>query len=306
MKETTPKNLVIPIALSVLALGTTVGAFYYQHTQDVKTRLLLADTQSQLVDVRTTLQGKVDTLQASLDLLSSKSALIAQVLSQQEDKAASVAQVVGQVSQSVGTLEKLAKSDPELLKKYSKIYFLNEHYVPVSLTTIDPTDSISPSKVMQYHANAWPFMQKLFSAIASEVPSNTLKIDSAFRSFGAQAQLKKSYQFTYGAGTANQFSAEQGYSEHQLGTAVDFTTTKIGGTLSGFDKTAEYTWLTNNAYKYGFVLSYPPNNTYYEFEPWHWRFVGVALATELHNRGIHFYDMDQREIDTYLAGMFDN
>ena len=195
MKEPTPKNLIIPIALSVLTLSTA-GAFYYQHKQDIKTQLLLADTQSQLLDTRTTLQSKVDTLQASLDLLSSKSALIAQVLSQQEDKTASVAQVVGQVSQSVGNLEKLSKSDPELLKKYSKIYFLNEHYVPVSLATVDPTDSINPSKVIQYHASAWPFMQKLFAAVANEVPSNTLKIDSAFRSFGAQAQLKKSYQFT--------------------------------------------------------------------------------------------------------------
>jgi D-alanyl-D-alanine carboxypeptidase len=87
--------------------------------------------------------------------------------------------------------------------------------------------------------------------------------------------LKSQYRVTYGAGTANSFSADQGYSEHQLGTTVDFTTPKVGGTLTGFDKTDSYKWLQNNAYKYGFILSYPSSNGYYIFEPWHWRFVGL-------------------------------
>ena len=112
---------------------------------------------------------------------------------------------------------------------------------------------------------------------------------------------------TYGTG-ANAFSADQGYSEHQLGTAVDLTTQKDGNRFSdasgGFDSTDGYTWMTQNAYKYGFVLSYPKGNSYYIYEPWHWRFVGVALATRLHNEGKNFYDLDQREIDGYLGLMF--
>ena len=104
---------------------------------------------------------------------------------------------------------------------------------------------------------------------------------------------------------ANQFSADQGYSEHQLGTAVDLITTGTDGVLAGFDKKPAYAWMTANAYRYGFILSYPPDNTYYIFEPWHWRFVGVKLATDLHNQGIYFYQMDQRTIDTYLADFFD-
>ena len=128
---------------------------------------------------------------------------------------------------------------------------------------------------------------------------------SAYRSFGTQAALKNAYKVTYGKGTANQFSADQGYSELQLGTAIDFSTLKTKGALDGFEKTPEYIWLTNNAYKYGFVLSYPKGNKYYEYEPWHWRFVGIALATKLHNDNMYFYDMDQRVIDTYLANIFD-
>ena len=108
----------------------------------------------------------------------------------------------------------------------------------------------------------------------------------------------------YGVG-ANQFSADQGYSEHQLATTVDLITKGLGGQLPGFDKTDAYKWLEKRAYKYGFILSYPSGNSYYMYEPWHWRFVGVKLATYLHNTDRNFYDIDQREIDTYLSNIFD-
>ncbi|MDB5237668.1 MAG: peptidase and DD-carboxypeptidase VanY/endolysin, partial [Parcubacteria group bacterium] len=82
------------------------------------------------------------------------------------------------------------------------------------------------------------------------------------------------------------------------------TTQKVGSTFSGFEKTDTYAWLTNNAYQYGFILSYPKGNTYYEYEPWHWRYVGVDLATKLHDEGKNFYDLDQREINGYLISFY--
>ena len=132
-----------------------------------------------------------------------------------------------------------------------------------------------------------------------------LLVASAFRSFGTQTVLKNTYTVTYGAGSANQFSADQGYSEHQLGTTVDFTTKALSGNLNGFQNTPEYKWLQDNAHKYGFVLSYPEGNTYYKYEPWHWRFVGIDLATDLHEDEKNFYDEDQRVIDSYLGVMFE-
>ena len=131
-----------------------------------------------------------------------------------------------------------------------------------------------------------------------------IEIISAYRSFGSQSSLKLSYKITYGSG-ANKFSADQGYSEHQLGTAMDFTTPDTGESFLKFEKTTAYKWLTENAYKFGFILSYPKQNTYYQFEPWHWRFVGVALATNLHDNNKYFYNLDQREIDLYLISIFD-
>jgi hypothetical protein len=119
-----------------------------------------------------------------------------------------------------------------------------------------------------------------------------------------QASLKSAYTTSYGSG-ANKFSADQGYSEHQLGTTLDFNTTKRSSVLSGFDKTPEYKWLTENAYKYGFVISYPKENKYYIYEPWHWRFVGISLATRIHDDNTYLYALDQRDIDTYLINLFD-
>lgn len=214
-----------------------------------------------------------------------------------------ISNVVGELSGTVGILKKLSQTDPELLKKYSKVYFLNENYIPIPLGVIDTQYLYDQKRPQQFQGNALPFLQRMLEAAKSENVS--LKIVSAYRSFGEQTTVKSGYKVVYGAGTANQFSADQGYSEHQLGTAVDLTSSEIKEVFTSFDKTKTYKWLKENAHRFGFVLSYPPNNSYYQFEPWHWRFVGVALATKLHDENKYFYDMPQREIDGYLVNLFD-
>lgn len=214
-----------------------------------------------------------------------------------------VEQSVGTISGTVNTLQKLAQIDPQLLNKYSKVYFLNENYTPTHLTDIPTEYLYSEQRREQFLTESWPYLENLLkNAKASGV---TIYVKSGYRSFAEQKSLKTSYSVTYGAGTANAFSADQGYSEHQLGTTIDFITTGIGGQLSGFGETKAYTWLLDNAHLYGFVLSYPKGNKYYIYEPWHWRFVGVKLATYLHTNNLNFYDIDQRDIDTYRVNMFD-
>jgi len=207
---------------------------------------------------------------------------------------------IDDISGTVGKLDKLSRIDPELLQKYSKIYFLNENYSPLSVVKID--DDFVYGEEEYFHEQAWPFLKDLLED--AEEDGVELKVVSGFRSFGTQAALKANYRVIYGSG-ANAFSADQGYSEHQLGTTIDFTTDAIGSTFSGFENSASYEWLLENAYRYGFVLSYPDNNAYYQYEPWHWRFVGVDLARDLHRDEKSFYDIDQREIDTYLIKLFD-
>jgi D-alanyl-D-alanine carboxypeptidase len=208
------------------------------------------------------------------------------------------------IGKTVGTLEKLAQTDKELLRKYSKVYFLNENYVPAKLTQVEKQYILKGAgDNFLIHADVWPNLERLLDEARSD--DIELLIASAFRSFGTQASLKADYKVTYGAGTANQFSADQGYSEHQLGTSVDFTTPALGSAFTNFKSDPAYEWLKDNAHQYGFVLSYPEGNTFYKFEPWHWRFVGVDLAKMLHREDKYFYDLDQREIDTYLIKLFD-
>lgn len=213
-----------------------------------------------------------------------------------------VEQTVGKITGAVSVLERLSKTDPELLQKYSKIFFLNEYYAPERLSEIDSTYLYSEKKAEVFHSLVWPHLKGLLET--AKAGGITLFVKSAYRSFDEQKSVKSSYSIIYGKGNANQFSADQGYSEHQLGTTVDLITTGLNGNLAGFEKTQAYIWMQNNAYKYGFILSYPENNTYYIFEPWHWRYVGVDLATRLKNEGKNFYDIDQREIDKYLPDIF--
>lgn len=198
---------------------------------------------------------------------------------------------------------KLAKTDKQLLAKYSKVYFLNENYAPTKLDDI-PEEFILPAgRKLEFLDPALPYLEDLLEDAADD--EIDLRVVSAYRSFAEQKSLKSGYAITYGAGTANSFSADQGYSEHQLGTTVDFGTPAVPGATGAFANTSAYTWLLANAHKHGFILSYPKSNSYYIYEPWHWRFVGEDLARDLRKQGKNFYDMDQRDIDEYLIKIFD-
>ncbi|MEK7613823.1 MAG: M15 family metallopeptidase [Patescibacteria group bacterium] len=266
-------------------------------------------------------QQKIDALQKELDFtsrileeaISETHASLAEELNKERGNLSAVqnelgnfrnvvVQEVGSLSSSVTTLEKLSETDPELLKKYSKVYFLSEHYAPPKLAAIDPNFLYYETRPESVHIDVWPHLRDLLNA--ANLAGVKLYVVSAYRSFDEQASLKNAYTVTYGSGS-NTFSADQGYSEHQLGSTVDFITTGIGGKLEGFEGTFAYQWLLSNAHRYGFVLSYPKGNAYYVFEPWHWRYVGVELATKLKNDLKNFYDVDQREIDEYLIKLFE-
>jgi len=211
--------------------------------------------------------------------------------------------MVTQATQTVDDIKKLEESDQELLAKYSKIYFLNEHYEPENLSYIS-SDFVISEKNQQIKVEVLSFLNNMFTAMHAQGLSP--RVISAFRSFNYQGEVQHQHQVTYGTTETNKFVADQGYSEHQLGTTVDIVNTEIGTDMLAFDTTPEYQWLTNYAHEYGFTLSYPENNAYYAFEPWHWRFVGVALATKLHNEGKHFYDLPQRDIDEFRLSLFDS
>lgn len=293
----------ILIGLGITALGTLV--FSIVRTNSLSSRI--GELSQNIATLDQTLASTTLELRSSIDRTHST---LSNALSNEQQNVGAIREQLGGVQNQVGglsgslnTLQKLAKTDPELLKKYSKVYFLNENYVPARLSEIPNEYEYSSKKQLLIHTDVLPHLEDMINAASST--GIKLYAFSAYRSFAEQRALKGDYTVTFGAGTANSFSADQGYSEHQLGTALDMITPGLGGVLDGFDKTAAYAWMQNNAYKYGFILSYPRDNGYYVFEPWHWRFVGVKLATDLHNQNKTYYSLDQRTLDEYLVSIFD-
>jgi zinc D-Ala-D-Ala carboxypeptidase len=283
------KDLVGVLTL-LLALAVLGGGFlYYSHTTDLSEKL--ASSEAALNETRATLAH-----------VENENVQLSDALAAEKARNDAFEERLGEISGTVGKLDKLARTDPELLQKYSKVYFLNENYVPSALSQI-PVEWTHGKEEEYFHTQVWPHLEDLLDDARSD--GIELRVVSGYRAFEKQAQLKSAYTVQYGSG-ANTFSADQGYSEHQLGTAIDFTTETLGASWSSsFDATEAYAWLSENAHEYGFILSYPEGNAYYAFEPWHWRYVGEALAEDLHDRGAHFYDLDQRAIDEYLVDFFD-
>jgi len=265
-------------------------------------RQIVAET-NKLASTTVVFQTEIKSLNDKITNVIAENNLLDNTIQGVITKNTSLADQIGQVNDTALTLNKLSKVDPQLLQKYSKIFFLNENYSPAGLAVIPAQNTFDKSIKYQLIDQVKSHLEKMFKAAAAD--GFDLKVASAYRSFGTQAALKSSYQVTYGAGTANQFSADQGYSEHQLGTTVDITTPDSKGDLDLFESTTAFTWLTKNAYQYGFVMSYPKNNAYYVYEPWHWRFVGIDLANRLHRQGNNFYDLEQRVINDYLSLFFD-
>lgn len=114
-----------------------------------------------------------------------------------------------------------------------------------------------------------------------------LAVISAYRSAKTQARLTQYYLNTVGtSGLAG--VAEAGHSEHQLGTTVDLSgkSQNYSGPNDNFGETPEGKWLAENSYKFGFIMSYPEGrqkDTGYIHEPWHFRYVGVDVAKDIHD-----------------------
>lgn len=296
--EKIKKNKVFIIILStyfIVALGV-IGFFVYQN---ILLKQRVSFLEQSLYDKETMLALTEQNLGETSTALEASE----KNLSEEKNKVGELSEKVTTITGTIGVLERLSNTDEELLQKYSKIYFLNEHYSP-EIAVIDPKYTLKEDVEYGIHKDILPYLESLMKEAYST--NMELLILSAFRSFGEQGILKSSYNVVYGEGTANQFSADQGYSEHQLGSTVDFTTKENGGELGFFKTTDEYVWLKNNAHRFGFVLSYPEKNGYYIFEPWHWRFVGIELATKLYEDNRHFYDLDQSLLDTYLISIFDS
>jgi LAS superfamily LD-carboxypeptidase LdcB len=295
---TSHKKLYLYIPLGIISLSGLAYASFFSYS----THTTLQKTKTEFTSSTQSFEARIVDLENQLTSAKLENESISQFLSEEQKKIVALERLKRRNEQKIDTLEKLTTIDPELLKKYSKVFFLSENYTPPSTLPIDEEYKIKPDKDLEILEDVYPFLHNLLEDAHED--GIDLRVISAYRSFETQMQLKSTYVTTYGSG-ANQFSADQGYSEHQLGTTVDFGTPEVPGAYNSFENTTAFTWLIDNAHKYGFILSYPKGNAYYQYEPWHWRFVGQDLARDLKKEGKDFYEMDQREIDEYLIDIFE-
>ncbi len=113
-------------------------------------------------------------------------------------------------------------------------------------------------------------------------------VTTAYRDYQFQNNLYSRYVKTYGQEEADRFSARPGTSEHQTGLAADVSSPSVQYQLTeDYIDTAEGRWLAENCHKYGFIIRYPKGKehiTGYLYEPWHIRYLGVDIATEIFQR----------------------
>ncbi len=168
-----------------------------------------------------------------------------------------------------------------LCNKYLK---LKSDYEPNDLEQIDSKYFISGNpNVRQMRKEAKEAFEMLSEAsIKAGFP---VYGQSAYRGYDQQEKLYNNAVSTMGKDAADNDTARPGHSEHQTGLTIDVSSTKSGNMLS-FHKTSSYTWMCDNAYKYGFILRYPKD---YEkihgfvYESWHYRYVGIEVATDMHD-----------------------
>ena len=175
------------------------------------------------------------------------------------------------------------------------------------LRPLDPKDYAAPDLVetpVRYVNSpvlrkvAADALVKMFAAYEAET-GRQMQVQSAYRSYSVQVNVYNGWVASLGQEGADLTSARPGHSEHQTGLAVDISAVPAVCALDQcFADTPEGKWLKKNAHKWGFILRYPNGKTKitgYEFEPWHYRYVGVELATAMRQAKIttleEFFDL---------------
>jgi zinc D-Ala-D-Ala carboxypeptidase len=169
----------------------------------------------------------------------------------------------------------------------NKNHPLPKGYKPNKLVVPSVDLRLSAShEMMQVEERAAPQLGSLHKAALAD--GVKLVLSNGYRSEALQAQFYNDYVARDGREAADRYSARPGTSEHQTGLAVDFINKSNKCSLEEcFANTKEGIWLADNAHKYGFILRYPAGKetvTGYQFEPWHYRYVGTDLSVELYSQ----------------------
>lgn len=181
----------------------------------------------------------------------------------------------------------------------SPLVLVNKQHL---LTPVDyaPTDLATPAvrsgsgEPILVRAEAASAIERMFAAAAAEGINITVK--SSYRSFQTQVAVYSGYVESKGESAADSTSARPGYSEHQTGLAIDIGDADAGTTCDFnpcFSTTPAGQWVAAHASEYGFTVRYVAGHeatTGYLAEPWHLRYLGISVTTDMNKHNIHSYE----------------
>ncbi len=192
----------------------------------------------------------------------------------------------------------LFTTDPAYRVLVNKTYTVDEGYAPMHLSVLDASLTLNGKEVRLESTVA-----QAAEALVRELWAygwTDIFVTSGYRTYSYQSSLFSQYveneraahpDWTYGQAVTQvlTYSARPGTSEHQTGLCMDLIAGSNPVLDESFADHACYSWLAENAHKFGFILRFPRGMeavTGYSYEPWHYRFVGVEAATEIYRRGI--------------------
>ena len=181
--------------------------------------------------------------------------------------------------------ENTKPADPSRVDKLvNKTWYLDGSFVPENLTPLSVHAGASGTQLSKEAADA---MEEW--AAGGKAVGVSFYASSSYRSYDSQTALYDNYVFLHGQEQADRESARPGFSEHQTGLTVDVTA--VGDEDKDFSETSAFIWASANCMDYGWILRYPENKediTGYEYESWHYRYVGKELAQALYKTGMTY------------------
>lgn len=171
-----------------------------------------------------------------------------------------------------------------ILMLVNKFYGLDETYEPDDLKSVSLSYAYAGKKVSEI------IYDDLIEMLEDASDSGyKIVVDQGYRSYIDQLDAYNTYAYSKGETYADEIAARAGHSEYQTGLSVLLT--PYNKIIEDVSENEEYMWLIKNSYKYGFIQRYPEgkeNITGFSYDPWRFRYVGVEIATKIHNENITF------------------
>ena len=181
----------------------------------------------------------------------------------------------------------IIKDSPNIGKyQLNKYYYASDSYAAEDLIDVDAEYSLYNTS-FKLSKECYEAFLKMYND--AKEAGYGFKINSPYRSYQKQESLYSRYKQQDGEKLADTYSARPGYSEHQTGYAFDIRDYPY--TNEDYSKTKSFTWVSENSYKYGFIIRFPKNKediTGYQYESWHYRYCGIECSTYIHKTGITF------------------